>query len=281
MPDSISQAIGIPLLERLREEDPVHSYIRASYNEEDPESGDSHNYLGSLRGQDTQYTDIDGTTEKLVTEFGMDAPGCLENLSREPDICQALRMEAGNIEHLQLYQYKLLKYYIEHYRAQRFQPCSGYFQFMFVDLCPQSFYGVLDWWGTPKKSWDALAESNQPVAVMAVREKDTSTFSLLLVNDLSLEKKGTVTWSFHEGGAYLAGGSLPAVAVADALTKVSELPIPEGLTENSELRLTFSVPGEGTPARNLYLAPFREMRHVQGHPAVINNELGVRLFRTM
>jgi len=48
------------------------------------------------------------------------------------------------------YQYRLLKYYIEHYRIQKYSPNAGYFQFMWIDLSPQSFYGIYDYWGNAK-----------------------------------------------------------------------------------------------------------------------------------
>lgn len=37
---------------------------------------------------------------------------------------------------------------------------------MFIDLSPQSFYGVYDWWGVPKRVLNALLESNQPVVAV-------------------------------------------------------------------------------------------------------------------
>ena len=52
---------------------------------------------------------------------------------------------------------------------------------MFIDLCPQSFYGLYDWWGIPKKGLQAILESNAPVGVFA-KHKDYLD-SLYIVND--------------------------------------------------------------------------------------------------
>jgi hypothetical protein len=52
--------------------DPTRPTIRNSDYKDDLESGDAHDYRGSL-GQG-HYTDIFGSTEKLATEFGVDAP---------------------------------------------------------------------------------------------------------------------------------------------------------------------------------------------------------------
>ena len=52
---------------------------------------------------------------------------------------------------------------------------------MFIDLCPQSFYGLYDWWGIPKKGLQAILESNAPVGAFA-KHKDHLD-SLYIVND--------------------------------------------------------------------------------------------------
>lgn len=278
-PDSISKAIGEQLVTAIQRIDPSRPYIRASYNEDDLESGDSHNYLGSLRGQQTQYTDIAGTKEKLVTEFGMDSPGCRENLAKEPTVLKTGGFTDDHLATLQYYQYKLLKYYIEHYRVQKYQPCSGYFQFMFIDLCPQSFYGVMDWWGTLKESWNALEESNKPIAIMARKGEEESAegFDLFIANDTCQPVSGTIFWTFMEGNRCLMQGEVNAVAAADETTFVCHVAAHPSVTEHTRLILSLRS-GDTLIAKNHYKAPFVECRHVDGHPFAINNEVGMRLF---
>ncbi len=141
---------GPQLEAEARRLDPTRPRIRGSGAADDPNSGDSHNYKGSLNGERTHYLDIYSEREKLNTEFGFDAPPCRDHLARVPEIARRLSPVADSIEELQHYQYRLLKYFIERYRITKYRPCSGYVQFMFRDLCPQSFYGVLDWWGSPE-----------------------------------------------------------------------------------------------------------------------------------
>lgn len=279
--DSITKAIGEPLTELIKRLAPKLPYIRASYNEDDPESGDSHNYLGSLRGEDTEYVQIRGTTEKLNTEFGIDVPGSASNLANEPAIFNALKPIINKIDSLQYYQYKLLKYYIEHYRRQKYSPCGGYFQFMFIDLCPQSFYGVLDYWGTPKQGMDALLESNQPVAVMAVKSEtgNGKSIELVIVNDTDSLYNGIVRWSFIENGVATDSGFMDAVVSPDSVNVIGNIEKIPVITLHTELYITFKNGNGDVIAKNKYIAPFIECKHIEGHPSQINSELGVRLYR--
>jgi len=131
---------GPQLVAALKKLDPTRPYIKGSIQSFDPESGDLHNYFGSLIGEQTRYTDIYGMPEKLNTEFGFDAPAGVESLRKVPEIYDRLKtlIETGKLEELQHYQYRLLKYFIEHYRMMKYRPNSGYFQFLFTDICPQS-----------------------------------------------------------------------------------------------------------------------------------------------
>lgn len=132
----VSELVGPKMLTVLEEEDPNRPFILSSIKAEDPLSGDSHNYLGSLNGEDTQYTDILGTTEKLNTEFGFDAPAVAQSLLKERKVFDRLKGITEDIPRIQEYQRQLIKYFIEHYRLQKYEPNAGYFQFMFIDLCP-------------------------------------------------------------------------------------------------------------------------------------------------
>lgn len=63
---------GPQLVAEVKRPDPIRPTIRNSDYKNDLESGDAHDYRGSLgRGH---YADIFGSTEKLATEFGVDAP---------------------------------------------------------------------------------------------------------------------------------------------------------------------------------------------------------------
>jgi hypothetical protein len=92
MPTSMMHEIpGPQLVEAIKQLDPTRPYIKGSRYENDIESGDSHNYTGSLYGADSHYTDIYETHEKLNTEFGIDAPPAAVQLMAVPEIYQRLK----------------------------------------------------------------------------------------------------------------------------------------------------------------------------------------------
>lgn len=275
--DSITEAIGKQLTERVRRLDPGHPYIRASYAEEDLESGDSHNYLGSLRSQQSNYTDIEGTTEKFNTEYGMDAPGPLSNLYRVKPLYEALLPVEERMDEIQGYQCRLLKYYTEHYRRQRFVPCSAYFQFMFIDLCPQSFYGMLDWWGIPKASYQVVKEINQPVAVLA--HPCEGQIRITLVNDTEQDKSGIIRFTIFQNGLLYRQGEWEAGVSADSSVQAGSILAFGPLAQNKDLELLFLAGDGSVIARNHYQGAFCEWQHIAGHPVRVNNELGMRIFR--
>lgn len=275
--DSITEIIGRQLTERIKRLDPVHPYIRASYDEEDLESGDSHNYLGSLRSQQSNYTDIEGTTEKFNTEYGMDAPGALANLYRIRPFYEALLPVEERMDEIQGYQSRLLKYYTEHYRRQRFAPCSAYFQFMFIDLCPQSFYGILDWWGIPKASYQVLQEINQPVAVLAYPHE--GQISVMLVNDTDQKKTGIIRFMISQNGLLYKQGELEAEVPADSSVAAGSIPSFGPFSQDKDLELLFLAKDGTVIAGNHYQGAFCEWQHIAGHPVPVDNELGMRIFR--
>lgn len=158
----------------------MHPFIKGSFVTEDLLSGDSHNYLGSLHGG--TYKEIFGTVEKLNTEFGFDAISCEESLKKTPAIYSRLKEFVGRIEEIQDYQYHIIKYYMEHYRMQKYSPNAGYGHFLFCDISPNSMYGVVDWYGLPKKGLAAIYESNMPIGVF-LRFNEEKIYALYAVND--------------------------------------------------------------------------------------------------
>jgi len=95
------------------------------------------------------------------------------------------------IENSQEYQYRLLKFAIERYRASG--KVTGVFQFMFVDPWPAITWSVVDYWRRPKKGYRALQIAFQPVLVsltwgrthLQQRDRKTSLFhEITIVNDL-------------------------------------------------------------------------------------------------
>lgn len=268
---------GPQLFEAVAAADPTRTIIKGSFCTDDPFSGDSHNYKGSLEGNSENYTGIDGTTEKLNSEFGFDAPGIESHLRLIPQMYDRLRPMLGELEQIQEYQYRLTKYYIEHYRSQKSEPNWGYIQFMFIDLSPQSFYGVVDWWGMPKRALDALAESNQPVAVM-LEQTATQTSQLLVVNDTN-EALGAVTVRVQ----VIADGEVlldaPYKAEVGASSKVVVAPLRlEADGRRFDVRVSARAADSRLVAQNRYHNLFAHPTHPKGHPHRMSNELGMRLY---
>jgi beta-mannosidase len=270
---------GPKLYRMVTEADPSRPAIKGSFCHDDPTSGDSHNYTGSLEGPDVHYTAIYGTKEKLNTEFGFDAPGSAANLKTVGPVYKRLASIADRFEDIQYYQYRLIKYYTEHYRIQKYRPCSGYVHFMFIDLCPQSFYGVYDWWGIPKRGLQALLESNQPIGVFMEHEANKPV-GIWLVNDLD-QALGTcrVEWTVTDDLRQLvADGHRYVDAGGDSAIYVSDLAFEPDNRRKYRVYLKVTNEGGQTVAVNTYEDAFHHPIHVKGHPVRMNHEYGVRLY---
>jgi beta-mannosidase len=257
--------------------DPDRPFIKGSYLEDDLQSGDSHNYAGSISGAESHYTDIYGTTEKLNTEFGIDAPPCEDSLRREPRLYNKLMESDCDITAMQLYQTRLLQYYIEHYRLGKYNPCSGYMQFMFIDLCPQSFMGIYDWRGMPKPCLHTIEQINQPVAICMKYNQKVE--GLWVVNDTTEALIACrAEWIVLNGdyGIVTQGEKLIDVP-ADDIMKVCD-GSDFGSLENCTVKL-FLYSSEGRiMAENVYHNPLQHPARPKGHPKRISHELGMRLF---
>ena len=268
---------GPALYREVQKMDPGRPIIKGSFCEDDPLSGDSHNYLGSLSGG--EYADIYEQTEKLNTEYGFDAPGSSENLKTVPAVYHRLEKLVDDIPKIQEYQYKLLKYYTEHYRIQKYEPCSGYVQFMFIDLCPQSFYGLYDWWGIPKKGLQAILESNAPVGVFA-KHKDHLD-SLYIVNDTDgALGECELTWIITEtlNGELVEKGSVKAEVPADSRVMVKTFEKEYGKGKKWNLTLILSDNSGKCMAKNTYQDICTLLSRVDGHPDRMSHEFGMRLY---
>ena len=269
---------GPRLYQSVRELDPSRPAIKGSFCEDDLTSGDSHNYTGSLNGDVQHYTDIYGTVEKYNTEYGFDAPPCVFSLRQCPPAMKRLEKIADRIDEIQEYQYKLLKYYTEHYRMQKYAPNSGYVQFLFSDMCPQSFYGIYDWWGLPKAGLTAMLESNMPVGVFLKYNGD-HTDAVYAVND-NLEALGEVqvkcVFTDREGRVIVSEEKNVDLG-ADSIACAWNIELKAAEHECVNCALILSREGR-VIATNHYEDLFHMPEHVKGHPSRISHELGMRLY---
>lgn len=267
------ETLCVKLTDELKKLDSERPYIRASREEDDLESGDSHNYTGSL-AVGTAYTDIYGTTEKLNTEFGMDVPGNQVSLFKDRRIFESQKSYFSYHGGLQEYQYRLLCYYADHYRLQKYSPCSGYFQFMFIDLCPQSFYGAIDFYGIPKKGYYALLESCQPLGLIA--EQSKNGFCIYLANDYLRKFSGNVYYSVIKDETCCSSGHFEAEVGEDCLVCAGEVFWEFDGKEAVELRLEYRSKEGEILAKRIYQDAFREFPCMAG--VTFNNELGMRTY---
>jgi beta-mannosidase len=261
--------------------DPTRPTIRNSDYKDDLESGDTHDYRGSLgRGH---YTDIFGSTDKLVTEFGVDAPPAPESARQVPLIAERLKDVLPRVAELHDYQYRLVKYYIEHYRMQKYDPNAGYFLFMWIDFCPQSFYGVYDYWGRPKVEGlggglRALEESNKPVGIFM--EYKDAPVALHAVND-SLADLGNclAEWVVTtESGAAVTKGKAQVRLGPDSHARVGSLSFQVQKATVYRVALWLRAPDGGELARNVYIDPFHHPPLPDGYPLRMDPDIGMRLW---
>ena len=274
--DFLHDAPGPQLVAAIQALDPGRPYIKGSCWEKDPESGDTHDYTGQFT--DGNYEPFDVSRQRLNTEFGADAPPVRENLRAVPELYKRIKSLEPKLHELHYYQYRLLKYVMEQFRLAKYQPCAGYFQFMFIDLCPQSYYGVYDWWGVPKPGLQAMMESNQPVGVF-LKLVDGGA-QLWVVNDLHRDLgTQTLSWSVLDAqGSLLASGDCAATLAADSRQKVTEFPLATDSAKKYEVILHLHDASGKRTAWNRYDDLVRHPAHPAGHYDRMSHELGVRLW---
>jgi len=272
---------GPQLVAEVKRLDPTRPTIRNSDYKNDLESGDAHDYCGSLgRGH---YTDIFGSSEKLTTEFGVDAPPGPESAQLVPQIAERLKDVMPRVAELHDYQYRLIKYYIEHYRIEKYDPNAGYFLFMWIDFCPQSFYGVYDYWGRPKVEGlggglRALEESNAPIGIF-MEYKDTP-LALHAVNDSMVDLGDCVAeWTVAtENGDEVTRGKAPVRLGPDSHARVGSLSFQAQRGLAYRVALMLRAPDGRELARNLYVDPFHHPPLPEGYSRRMDPDLGMRLW---
>ena len=273
--DLMDVSPGPALYAASQEIDPSRSTIKGSCWEDDLLSGDSHNYIGSLVSEETHYSDIYGTTEKFNTEYGFDAPPDKETLAKDTRLYKRLEKLIPHIEEIQDYQYKLLKYYTEHYRIQKHAPNNGYVQFLFSDLCLQSFYGLYDYYGNPKKGLQAMLESNMPVGIFLKYKDDLD--EIHLVNDYPYGLgECTVSWKIMDKeGNIISSGEEKVDVPSDCNLLIHKF---EGGLTDAEACILSVRDKEKEICSNEYHQLLNMPKHVKGHPSHMDHELGCRLY---
>ncbi len=175
---------------------------------------EEHAYEGWYWGKKDNYAAA--PMGPLVTEFGAQALPELNSLKKfidEKDLFpinwskweyhdfqaeqtfNIAKVETGGsidsfIINSQDYQADLLRTAIDFYRQKRFNGINGIFQFMFVDCWPSITWSVIDYYGVPKKGYEALKSAYQPVYLSINVRQDRYfpggklLFDLYIINDL-------------------------------------------------------------------------------------------------
>lgn len=272
--------LGERLWRVAEERDPNRPVIEDSVDASSIRSGDTHDYSGSLFGG--SYFDIFPKKDKLVTEFGADALPNYGSLRKIPQVADRLKDVSAKTDEIQDYQYQLIKYYVEHYRIQKYTPNAGYFQFMFIDFSPQSFYGVYDYWGAAKDSGlggglRALHESNQPIGIF-LEHKDAPV-ALHAVNDTSKDLRNCLAkWQVFESGKLILSGSQRVNVAADSHVRIRDLSFPVDRSKSYDIKLDLVAANGALLTHNEYVNPFKALPLPQGYPDRMDDELGVRLW---
>ena len=268
---------GPAILEAVKKADPTRPLILGSFCAYDPNSGDSHNYKGSLNGENTHYLDLYGTKEKLNTEYGFDALPAADSLKKTPEVYKRLKVLEDDVQDIQGYQYKYLKYVTEHYRLQKYTPCSGYVHFLFNDTSPVSFYGILDWFGLPKAGLTAMLESNMPICVMVKFGPETIDGICVANDNLAALGECQIEWTVRYKDGESFKGQVILNIDGDSLTPVCALGISKVEQEFVDIYLVMKKDGE-IIATNHYEDIFHQPPHVRCHPSRISHELGCRIY---
>ncbi len=269
---------GPQMIQSIERLDQGRPFILSSWDRNDLQSGDSHNYMGSLDGSHTHYSDIYGTKEKFNTEFGMDAPPCFYTLRKEPEICEILSKVVDGIDEIQYYQYRYIKYFIEHYRMQKFAPCSGHYQFLFTDIAPTSFFGVYDHSGLPKYAHRAFAESNQPVGIFMETKKHEPT-AVWVVNDLLRRMEDAeATWQIVSDEMLILKGSRTINIESNEIIEVEKLDFAPDFDKEYKVVLTLRDRSGKMLAKNGYEKAFNPPEHTKGHPDYVDHCIGLRTY---
>jgi beta-mannosidase len=207
----------------------------------------------------------------------VDAPPPRARYRPDGPIAARLRRAPDRVANYHDYQYRLTKFYIERCRLQRWRPNGGYIQFMWIDVCPQSWYGVLDHWGCPKVdgaggALRAFREVGGPMAVLLGIAADG--LDVWVVNDLLCGAPGaTLNWSVLGCDGRRETGTVMVDVPPDGLVRAARLDYRR--EHVAGVGLSLSGPEPQPLAANRY-DDIADHPAPDGYPGVVEHEVGVR-----
>jgi beta-mannosidase len=132
----------------------------------------------------------------------------------------------------QEYQGNLIQFATENYRRAKYSRVTGLFQFDFTDPWPSITWSVLDYWRTPKSSFDNLRRAMQPVLPSfrlpeIVEAGKAAMAYFCVVNDLQQAFPGsTCAWRLEGSLGDIASASFPVDIPPDAVSAEIKLTLP-------------------------------------------------------
>ena len=150
---------------------------------------------------------------------------------------------------------------------------------MFIDLCPQSFYGLYDWWGIPKKGLQAMLESNSPVGIFA-KYRD-SLDGIYAVNDTDKKYEDCeVSWVITEskGGDVVEQGAQKIHMEPDSVKEAVHFKDGYGEGQRWDLYVSITDKDGSCITQNSYRDIFALSSRVKGHPERMSHETGMRIY---
>jgi hypothetical protein len=132
----------------------------------------------------------------------------------------------------QKYQGNLIQFGTENYRRAKYSRVTGLFQFDFTDPWPSITWSVLDYWRTPKSSFDYLRRAMQPVLpsfrLPEIVEAGKACLAYFcVVNDLQQAFPGsTCAWLLEGTLGDIASASFPIDIPPDAISAEIKLTLP-------------------------------------------------------
>ena len=136
------------------------------------------------------------------------------------------------IANSQAYQSHLIQYATECYRRNKYIKVTGLIHFDFTDPWPAMTWSVLDYWRTPKPSFNALRRSMQPVLPsFTLPEKVEAGKAVLVhfcvVNDLLQAFPGAAcAWQLEGELGVVASATFPVDIPADSVSADIKLTLP-------------------------------------------------------
>ena len=161
------------------------------------------------------------------------------------------------IRNSQAYQAHLIQFGTECYRRAKYSRVTGLIQFDFTDPWPAVTWSVLDYWRTPKESFDALRLCMQPVLPSCqMPEKivsgKASPATICVVNDLAEAfPQAECTWQLSAGQGLVASASFPVDIPADGVSKAVKVTLPS-LSAGSYKLMVSVRSGDKTLGENRY-----------------------------